>query len=311
MRLSFLAALAAATALIPAAASAQNHDRGGWHRGGGDNNGGRENRGGRDAARPARPAMPARPQFRAPDRVDGAPRFDRERFGGLPDRPQQPARPAGGDWHAQAGGSHAGDRPDRNNWNRDRGQWGRGNDQGQWANGRDGRDGRWAHDRNDRGGQWSRGDNDRNGQWNRDRNDRDNRWSRDRNDRDGRWDRDDRRDGRWDRDRSDWRGRGGFDRDWRRDHRYDWRDYRTRNRRVFHLPRYYAPYGWGYGYRRFGIGFTLDSVLFGSTYWIGDPWMYRLPPAYGPYRWVRYYNDALLVDIRSGYVVDVVYDIFW
>ena len=32
---------------------------------------------------------------------------------------------------------------------------------------------------------------------------------------------------------------------------------------------------------------------------------------HGPYRWVRYYNDALLVDIRSGQVVDVEYDIFW
>jgi hypothetical protein len=36
-----------------------------------------------------------------------------------------------------------------------------------------------------------------------------------------------------------------------------------------------------------------------------------LPPAYGPYRWVRYYNDALLVDIYTGRVVDTVYDIFW
>ena len=41
------------------------------------------------------------------------------------------------------------------------------------------------------------------------------------------------------------------------------------------------------------------------------PYAYRLPEAYGPYRWVRYYNDALLVDIRDGRVVDVVNDIFW
>jgi len=26
---------------------------------------------------------------------------------------------------------------------------------------------------------------------------------------------------------------------------------------------------------------------------------------------VRYYNDALLVDLDSGRVVDTVYDIFW
>ena len=46
-------------------------------------------------------------------------------------------------------------------------------------------------------------------------------------------------------------------------------------------------------------------------YWIGDPYSYRLPEAYGPYRWVRYYNDALLVDLRSGFVVDTVYGIFY
>jgi hypothetical protein len=52
-------------------------------------------------------------------------------------------------------------------------------------------------------------------------------------------------------------------------------------------------------------------MLFAPDYWINDPFYYRLPPAYGPYRWVRYYNDALLVDVRSGYVVDVIHDIFW
>ena len=32
---------------------------------------------------------------------------------------------------------------------------------------------------------------------------------------------------------------------------------------------------------------------------------------YGPYRWVRYYDDVLLVDVYSGEVVDVIYDFFW
>ena len=104
---------------------------------------------------------------------------------------------------------------------------------------------------------------------------------------------------------------GNWSRDWRRDRRYDWSGYRSRNRNIFHLPRYYAPYGWDYGYRRFGIGFTLSSILYGQNYWIDDPYYYQLPPAYGPYRWVRYYNDALLVDIYTGEVVDTVYDIFW
>ena len=55
----------------------------------------------------------------------------------------------------------------------------------------------------------------------------------------------------------------------------------------------------------------LDQLLFSQSYWIDDPYDYRLPEAYGEYRWVRYYNDALLVDIYSGEVVDVVYDIFY
>ena len=106
--------------------------------------------------------------------------------------------------------------------------------------------------------------------------------------------------------------RGGrWNREWRGDTRYNWQSYRTSNRNAYRLPRYYAPYGWNYGYRRFSIGVTLSSALFAQGYWIDDPYDYRLPEVYGPYRWVRYYNDALLVDIYSGQVVDVVYDIFW
>ncbi|WP_436804610.1 RcnB family protein [Sphingomonas sp. DT-51] len=104
---------------------------------------------------------------------------------------------------------------------------------------------------------------------------------------------------------------GRWDHDWRRDRRFDWSGYRSANRSAYRLPRYYAPYGWGDGYRRFGIGVRIAPPLFAQGYWIADPWSYRLPDAYGPYRWVRYYDDALLVDLDSGQVVDVIYDIFW
>jgi Ni/Co efflux regulator RcnB len=104
---------------------------------------------------------------------------------------------------------------------------------------------------------------------------------------------------------------GGWSRDWRQDRRYDWNGYRQQNRRAFGLPRYAAPGGWRGGYRRFGIGVSLSAPLFGRPYWIQDPWAYRLPPAYGPLRWVRYYDDALLIDLRSGVVVDGVYGIFY
>jgi hypothetical protein len=101
-----------------------------------------------------------------------------------------------------------------------------------------------------------------------------------------------------------------WSRDWRRDQRYDWQRYRYSNRNLFQGSRYYAPYGWDYGYRRFSIGFSLSYLLYDQQYWIDDPYDYRLPPAYGPYRWVRYYDDVLLVDLRSGQVVDAIYDFF-
>jgi hypothetical protein len=96
---------------------------------------------------------------------------------------------------------------------------------------------------------------------------------------------------------------------WRNDRRYDWRRYRDRNRSRFHLGFYYDPFGWSY--RRWNIGFNLWPSYYSSRYWLNDPWQYRLPPAYGPYRWIRYHNDALLVNIYTGQVVDVIYSFFW
>ena len=97
---------------------------------------------------------------------------------------------------------------------------------------------------------------------------------------------------------------------WRSDRRYRWRDYRRAHRSIFRLGRYYAPYRSHY-YSRIHIGFFLDSLFFSNRYWISDPWSYRLPEVYGPYRWVRYYDDVLLVDIYTGEVVDVIHDFFW
>lgn len=116
------------------------------------------------------------------------------------------------------------------------------------------------------------------------------------------------RDGKRVDDRRDER-HGEWHRDWRHDNRYDWKRHRDRNRWVFRIGTYFDPYR--YGYRRFSIGYNLWPSYYGSNYWLEDPWMYRLPPAYGPYRWVRYYNDALLVNIYTGQVVDVIYGFFW
>lgn len=294
MRLSLFAALLS-TVLMPVAANAQDHrDRDGRDRG--------------SIARADRPHVP-----RAHD-----PRADARADRGV--RPAITHREPRVDVPARAERQHRATRPirrvDPNAFRQDRDRASaaaqqRADDRqhrrdGEGRRARDDRNPRW--DRNDRGDRDHRLDRN-------DRQDREHRWNRnDRADRDqwgrsdrwdqGRWDQ-----GRWDRDRSDRHDR--FDRRWRDDHRYDWRDYRARHRSTFHLPRYYAPHSWSYGYRRFSVGFRLDSLLFGSSYWIADPYYYRLPPAYGPYRWVRYYDDALLVDVRTGEVIDVVYDIFW
>ena len=98
-------------------------------------------------------------------------------------------------------------------------------------------------------------------------------------------------------------------REWRGDRRYDWRRHRERNRWLFNLGYYYDPFGWSY--RRYPVGWRLWPSYYQYDHWLHDSWRYRLPPAYGRYRWVRYWDDALLVDIYSGRVVDVIYDFFW
>ena len=169
-------------------------------------------------------------------------------------------------------------------------------------------DGRY-YDRNRDGDLDRRWDRNRDG--NLDRN-----WDRNRDGRlDRRWDRndDERLDRRLDRNRDGRLDRnqiGRWTNNWRNDNRYNWRKYREQNRNHYRPGRYYAPYR-DRMYNRISIGFSLGAAYFGARYWINDPWQYRLPAAYGSYRWVRYYDDVLLVDVRNGRVVDVIRDFFW
>lgn len=100
-----------------------------------------------------------------------------------------------------------------------------------------------------------------------------------------------------------------WDTNWRHNGRYDWHNYRNRHRSLFHLGFYFDPYGWGY--QPFSIGWRLWPSYYSNRYWINDPWMYRLPYAPQGYVWVRYWNDALLVDTWTGTVVDVIPGFFW
>jgi hypothetical protein len=311
LRKMMLAGLMAATLLSGVApAYAQNGqeqrgDRGGdrGDRGGRPDGGaprgdgpGRPDRGqgwqqrGPDRPAPQMGARPdARPDNRPDQRPDGRPnpqwRNDQNRPG-----PSQPVAPRPD--------NRPGQRDDRaQNWQ------GRGNGQPDWRN--DGRNDRpdWRNNpRDGRPPNWSNRGDDR-------RNDGrgDPRW----NGNAGRpgggsWN-----DGRRFDDRTRWSQQRRWDNGWRQDRRYDWNSYRNRYGDRYRMGRYNAPRGWDYGYRRFSVGIVLNRLLYSNSYWLDDPYSYRLPPAYGTLRWVRYYDDAMLVDIRDGYVVDVIHDFFW
>jgi len=268
-----LSVLLGATVLTPVAAEAQDRgDRGGWARGQASDPGQRTWGGNERSGRQPERAAPAQ----APQQAQ-APRPERE------PRAQFEGR-------ARADGEGR-QRPDNRGLNRGDAQARAQVDQTQrqqWQNRGDDR-------RNDRREDW------RNDRRDGDRHDRD--W------RDG-----DRRAGArqdWRSDNRSWNGndRRDWSRDWRNDRRYGWQDYRNSNRRVFRMPRYVAP-RYGYTYRRWSPGYRIDPWFYGADYWISDPFYYRLPPAYGDYRWVRYYDDVALVDVRTGLIVDIIYSFF-
>lgn len=281
MAKKYLAALLAAVSIIPGAAAAQDRgDRGGWRgdrtqqrQGGGGNAGGWQQR---QSQQPQ--AQQSGWQQRQPQQPQQQPQHQQQ-SGDWQQRGGERRQAQPGGWRRPQTAVQprlpAERRDDRAGYRGDRG-----NDRQSFNGQRPDAQRNWGNSGANRNDQrrWNNGGQYRNDQRN---------WSGNRDD------------------------RGGWNRDWRRDSRYDWNRWRASNRNAFRLPRYYAPYGWNAGYRSFGIGAVLSSMLFAQDYWISDPWSYRLPEVDGSYRWVRYYNDALLVDVYSGEVVDVVNGIFW
>jgi len=105
--------------------------------------------------------------------------------------------------------------------------------------------------------------------------------------------------------------RGGdmhWNRDWRNDNRYDWRRFRDHHRSRFHLGFYIDPFGWGY--QSFDLGYRLWPAYYGNQYWI-DPAEYGLPYPPPGAEWIRFYNDALLIDMYTGTVIDEIPGFFW
>jgi hypothetical protein len=283
MRKIFLSLLLASVAASPAIAR-PGHDDGDKNQsqaheqhqqgGRGDRSNGDRSNGGGDNGQ--RPHFEMRQQVRQQDAYrGGGGGFDRSRF----ERVQQQQVQVQQQYQQQPQ-QQAYDR--RGGWNRDRSNWS--GERSNWNGGaavqvqQSERSGSWARDR----GSWSQN-------------------------RDGDY-RQRQADQSQYRDRTRWANSGSWDRNWRNDRRYDWRHYRDRHRSVFHLGIYYDPFG--YGYRSFDIGYRLMPAYFGDQYWI-DPALYGLPYPPPGAQWVRYWNDAVLVDMYSGEVIDVIRDFFW
>lgn len=93
-------------------------------------------------------------------------------------------------------------------------------------------------------------------------------------------------------------------RDWGRN---DWRGYRQSNRALYSRGNWRAPFA----YQRFAAGSRIAPNFYGQRYVIADPGRYRLPPARRDQRWVRHYDDVVLIDQRRGRVVDVIRGFYW
>nr|NUR38232.1 hypothetical protein [Sphingomonas sp.] len=97
----------------------------------------------------------------------------------------------------------------------------------------------------------------------------------------------------------------------RRELRQDRRELRGDRRDVRRLVAYVAPYR-SWRYRPVSVGYRLQSVFYSPRYYITDYGAYHLRAPGGRWlRWIRYGDDLLLVNIRTGRVLDVVHYRWW
>jgi len=75
-----------------------------------------------------------------------------------------------------------------------------------------------------------------------------------------------------------------------------------------HGPAFHYPRGWHY--RRWVVGAILPSLFLSTDYFYDNYGALGLEAPPLGYRWVRYGDDLLLVNVRTGEVEDVVYDAF-
>jgi Ni/Co efflux regulator RcnB len=94
----------------------------------------------------------------------------------------------------------------------------------------------------------------------------------------------------------------------RRDYRQgEWRGYRNSNRAIYRRGNWRSPYR----YTAFRPGITIGRGYYAPRYYINDWYRYRLPRPGNNLRWVRHYDDVLLINIRTGRIVDVQRGFYW
>jgi Ni/Co efflux regulator RcnB len=77
-----------------------------------------------------------------------------------------------------------------------------------------------------------------------------------------------------------------------------------------HRSAYVAPYR-NWRYRPVTVGYRLQPSFYGSRYYINDYGNYRVRAPGRYQRWIRYGNDLLLVNVRTGRVLQVVHYRYW
>jgi Ni/Co efflux regulator RcnB len=79
--------------------------------------------------------------------------------------------------------------------------------------------------------------------------------------------------------------------------------------RRFRLGVYRSPPGWMY--RRWMYGEYLPPAFWARSFWITSFWLYGLDRPPLGCEWVRYGSDALLIDVATGEILQVVYNAFY
>ena len=87
------------------------------------------------------------------------------------------------------------------------------------------------------------------------------------------------------------------------------RSFNAPHRFQYRGPTYHRPPG--FTYRRWSYGEFLPSLFWGSSYWINNSSYYDLMPAPPGTVWVRYGDDAVLIDRYTGEVIQVEYSVFY